>query len=154
MSALISPHLKPGSDAPSARGSNTITIDLDLSQLIEKVDTNVRQEIIILTADKARLCLRDTLQRMEHRKAWIAPAGILATLLVVFPTTTFQDFLNLSKDFWKAFLSIAALAAFAWLVVCLARIKNSLTVDDIVSLLGANSIVPQSPPPQQPPQTP
>ena len=92
-------------------GVNPITIDLGLNSLIQRVDTNVRQQIIITTADKARLCLYAALDRMEQRRAWMAPAGILATLVVIFPTTTFNNFLGLSKEYWRALFTFAAIWA-------------------------------------------
>src|SRR5215470_4681281 len=107
----------PGTGSPAP-----ITIDLTLNQLIQRVDTNVTQQIIVTTADKARLCLIESLHRMERRRAWIAPAGILVTLVVVFPTTTFQDFIGLSKEYWRAIFSVATVATFIWLVICLSRI--------------------------------
>src|SRR5271169_2942357 len=107
--------LDPGGRPPTA----PITIDLGLNQLIQRVDTNVTQQIIVTTADKAHLCLIQALHRMERRNAWIAPAGILATLIVVFPTTTFQDFIGLSKEYWKAIFSVATVGTMIWLVICL-----------------------------------
>lgn len=130
-------------------GARPITIDLGLNNLIQRVDTNVTQQIIITTADKARLCSMQTLERMEQRRAWIAPAGILATLVVVFPTTTFQDFLGLSKEYWRALFSVAAIGAAVWLIRSLLRIRASLTVDEIVGRLRTESLAinPQPRPP-------
>jgi hypothetical protein len=122
-------------------GVGPITIDLGLNSLIQRVDTNVTQQIIITTADKARLCLMQTLDRMEQRRAWIAPAGILATLIVVFPTTTFQDFLGFSKDYWRALFSLAAIGTTVWLIGALLRIGKSLTIDQIVDRLRNESLV-------------
>jgi len=129
-------------------GAGPITIDLGLNNLIQRVDTNVTQQIIVTTADKARLCLMQTVERMEQRKAWIAPAGILATLIVVFPTTTFQDFLGLSREYWRALFSLAAIGATIWLVHALLRIRTSLTIDQIVDRLRTESLAmtPQPPP--------
>lgn len=132
-----------GSRPPAA----PITIDLGLNQLIQRVDTNVTQQIIVTTADKAHLCLIQALHRMERRNAWIAPAGILATLVVVFPTTTFQDFLGLSKEYWKAIFSVATVATLIWLIVCLVRIQRSMTIEQIVERLRTDSL---AAPPQHP----
>jgi hypothetical protein len=73
--------------------------------MILRVDANLKQEIIVITADKGRLCLRDAVDNMERSRAWQTPAGIFATILVVFPVSTFQDFLGISKDTWKALSS-------------------------------------------------
>jgi hypothetical protein len=129
-------------------GANPITIDLGLNSLIQRVDTNVRQQIIITTADKARLCLMQALDRMEQRRAWMAPAGILATLVVIFPTTTFNDFLGLSKEYWRALFTIAAICTTVWLIRALLRIRVSLSVDDIVDRLRTESLALSSEEPQ------
>ena len=88
---------------------------------------------------------------MERRNAWIAPAGILATLIVVFPTTSFQDFLGLSKEYWIAIFSVAAITTLVWLVVCLLRIQRSLTIEQIVDRLRTDSLTVSSQPPKQAP---
>lgn len=123
--------LDPNLNSPT----DPVGINLGVNKLIERVDTNVTQQIIVTTADKARLCLIDALQRIERRNAWIAPAGVLATLIVVFPTTTFQDFLGLSREYWKALFSIITVATVIWLFVCLVRIRKSLTIEQIVDRL-------------------
>src|SRR5258708_39515755 len=74
-------------EKPATTPSEPIKLGFNLNQMIQRVDHNVTQEIIVTTADKARLCLIEALGRLERRDAWIAPAGILATLAVAFPTT-------------------------------------------------------------------
>lgn len=121
-------------------GANPISIDFNLNSLIQRVDTNVRQQIIITTADKARLCLMQALARIEQRKSWIAPAGILATLAAVFPTTTFNDFLGLPKDYWRAVFTITFVLTVIWLVRALLKIRASLSIDEIVDQLRTESL--------------
>src|ERR1022692_5302643 len=60
---------------------------------ITSIDANLKQEIFITTVDKARNSLKEALANVEQRNAWAAPAGILATIVVVFPTAAFQDFI-------------------------------------------------------------
>ena len=55
---------------------------IDVDQLVGRFDRNIAQEIFVTTADKARLCLIDAFQRLERQDAWIAPAGILATVFL------------------------------------------------------------------------
>ncbi|HLK67636.1 MAG TPA: hypothetical protein VKU19_29580 [Bryobacteraceae bacterium] len=115
-------------------------VTLNLGQLINRVDTNVNQDIIVTTADKAKLCLIDALDRLERRRSWIAPAGIVATLFIVFPTTTFHDFIGLSKEYWKAMFSLVTLGSLFWLIWTLFRLRSSLSVDQVVENLRASSI--------------
>jgi hypothetical protein len=110
-----------------------------------KVYSNLGQEIIITTEDKIRLCLMKHLSQMEKRNAWIAPLGILLTIAIVFPTTTFRDFFFLTADTWKAIFVISGLISAAWLIRTLweARVSSSLT--DVVINIKASGIMPTPP---------
>jgi hypothetical protein len=110
---------------------------------ITSIDANLKQEIFITTVDKARNCLKETLANVEQRNAWAAPAGILATIVVVFPTANFQDFV-VSKDTWRAMFLIAALLSAVWLARCLwARWKaGPLSVDDVIQELRQGGSTP------------
>jgi hypothetical protein len=112
---------------------------------ITSIDANLKQEIFITTVDKARNCLKEALANVEQRNAWAAPAGILATIVVVFPTATFQDFI-ISKDTWRAMFIIAAMLSAVWLVRCLwAKWKTEpQSVDDIIQELRKGSSVPSA----------
>jgi hypothetical protein len=124
-------------EEPRQPAPEPVTIDPALTGMILRVDANLKQEIIVITADKARLCLRDAVDNMERSKAWQTPAGILITILVVFPVSTFQDFLGISKDTWKALFVFAALFFVGWLIRCLLKIRRSPTVEQIVNRLRA-----------------
>jgi len=87
--------------------------------------------------------LKEALASVEQRNAWAAPAGILATIVGVFPTATFRDFI-VSKDTWRAMFIIVALLSSAWLVHCLWaewRTKPQ-SVDDIINELRKGSAIP------------
>jgi len=109
-----------------------------------KVYSNLGQEIIISTEDKIRLCLIEHLSRMEKRKAWVTPLGILLTILIVFPTTTFRDFIFLSADSWKAIFVLGCLLSAVWLIKSLweGRVSSSLT--DVVKSIKASGIMPNT----------
>jgi hypothetical protein len=124
------------SNRPSRRPApRPVTVDPALNSMISRVDVNLQQEIFTTTSDKASLCLRDTVENLERNKAWQTPAGILVTILVVFPVSTFQDFLGISKDTWKALFIAAALFLLAWLIRSLLKFKKSPTVEQIINRL-------------------
>jgi hypothetical protein len=112
---------------------------------ITSIDANLKQEIFITTVDKARNCLKEALANVERRNAWAAPAGILATIVVIFPTAMFQDFV-ISKDTWRAIFIIAALLSAIWLVRCLwANWRTEpQSVDDIIQELRKGSAIPSA----------
>jgi hypothetical protein len=109
-------------------------------QNTSKVYSNLGQEIIITTEDKIRLCLIEHLSRMEKRNAWIAPLGILLTIIIVLPTTTFREFLFLSADTWKAIFVMGGLIAVAWLIRTLWEAKASSSLTDVVRNIKATGI--------------
>lgn len=72
------------------------------------------------------------------------PAGILATLIIVFPTADFREFLGMQKDFLQAFFSLAAIATTVWLILAPVKIRKSLTIDEIVDRLRTSSLPPET----------
>lgn len=99
---------------------------------------NLSHNVLILSEDKARLLLLAHLSRMASREAWLAPAGILATVLATFATTTFRDFV-LDAATWRALFIFAALSSGAWLAWRLWTQRSSPTLDDLVGALKAAS---------------
>jgi hypothetical protein len=122
-------------EEPRPPAPEPVTIDPALNRMIQRVDSNLKQEVIVITADKARLCLHAAINNTERSKAWQTPAGILVTILVVFPVSTFQDFLGVSKDTWKALFIFSALFFLVWFIRCLLKIRKSPTVEQIVNQL-------------------
>jgi hypothetical protein len=106
---------------------------------VTAVHGSLNQEVVITTVDKLRLALRDHMDRVERTKSWIAPLGLFAALLVVFPTTDFKPFGGLSADVWKAIFVIGTFAATLWLCVSLWRAFTSMSVDDVVEIIKKSS---------------
>jgi len=95
---------------------------------------DLSQEIIKTTSDRLSLILHLHLQSIQRKREWFAPAGILATLLVVFPTTTFKDRI-LPWQTWQAmFVSTTALVV-AWLGRALFRALKSKSVNDLLEII-------------------
>ncbi|HYN86893.1 MAG TPA: hypothetical protein VER55_00115 [Ardenticatenaceae bacterium] len=100
--------------------------------LVASVHINVGQDLIYITEDKVRLRLEEHLEVMERRSAWMVPAGIFVTLLVIFPTATFHDWI-LSKEVWEAAFLIGVVLSGAWLLAALRHIRTSSSVDTIIA---------------------
>ena len=97
-----------------------------------KLYLNVAQGVIVITEDKVRLCLLKHLSQLEARRGWIAPAGILLTIITTFATTTFRDFM-LNSDTWKAIFIIAGLLVAAWLIKAIIVALRSPSIEDVVA---------------------
>lgn len=106
-------------------------------QLIQNTSfhVNLAQDAIIITEDKVRLCLMKHLEGLEQRRQWIAPAGILATLMATFPTTTFNDFVGLKAATWQAVFFLAAVITGGWLVRAVIKSARAPTLDDVVAVM-------------------
>jgi hypothetical protein len=98
------------------------------------VYVNLGQGIILTNEDKIRICLMEHLGRMEGKRAWFVPLGIFLTILVVFPTTTFHDFL-VSGDTWRAVFILCGGISFIWLIIAVIRSRVSSSLEDVVDAI-------------------
>ena len=122
------------------RTRNLIGAASQVMQDTSIVYSNVSQEIIITTDDKIRLCLIDHLSKMEKKNGWVAPLGILLTIGIVFPTTTFREFLFLNPDVWKAIFVIGGILSFIWLIRAFIQSRQSTSLTDVVLKIKASGI--------------
>ena len=120
-------------ETPGLPQSRIVT-DVLAEQIVQETTAhiNLSQDTIIITEDKMRLCLMTHLQKAERRYAWLGPAGILATLLATFATTTFHDY-YLPAAVWSAIFIVAAILTAGWLIKSLWQARGAATVDDLVS---------------------
>ena len=103
-------------------------------QVIQKtshIHFNLEQHFILTTEDKLRLCLMGYLGRVERKKGWIAPLGILVTIVVTCVTAQFQEF-YLSAAEWKAVFIVAGFLAGGWLVKAIFVAFVSTSLDGVV----------------------
>ena len=99
---------------------------------VQEVHSNIDQEVVEITTDKLKLILTQYVQLLGSNKEWQAPLGIFITILVVFCTSTFQDFLTVKAHVWNALFILLAGGSFIWLIKSLVQIKKSMTVDDLM----------------------
>lgn len=101
---------------------------------IKKLNINVSQEVIVTTEDKIVLCLHEYLENIDKRRSWIAPFGILLTILMTLATTTFRS-IFFPAETWQAIFVIAAVLSGVWLAVSLYQSPKAMSVQDIVKKL-------------------
>jgi hypothetical protein len=114
--------------------SSKIVTDALASQIVQNttLHLNLSQDAIVITEDKVRLCLMEHLAKLEARKDWIAPAGILVTLIATFASTTFKNFI-LEAAVWEALFILLTVFDIGWLFVCVKRARNAPRIEDVVS---------------------
>lgn len=111
-------------------GGHLLTESVDVKQ----VHSNLSQEVVKITVDKLRLILNSYLENMERKREWMAPIGILATLVAVFATTNFKDFW-LSAKSWEAFFLWGTLFTIIWLILSIKRALKAKSVDDVIEVI-------------------
>lgn len=110
------------------------------NQLVEvsTVNFNLSQEIIVTTKDKVENVLLRHLERMESRRCWIAPLGVLITILFTLITSTFKDY-GLSADTWRAIFIVVGGLSFVWFLWSIREAMKSEKIEDIVEELRQDS---------------
>jgi hypothetical protein len=101
---------------------------------VTSVHDNVAQEVVRITVDRLKLVLSQHLEDLEARRQWIAPLGIVLTLLITFATTTFKEFVFPAAT-WEAFFMMATLLCSVWFVRTAYRSWRAGSVDDVVERL-------------------
>lgn len=101
---------------------------------VSKVHLNVSEELIVTTEDKVRLSLAKHLGRMEKKREWLTPLGILVSVILTFVTSTFKDF-GLEAATWKAVMIIWGIFALGWLIYSVKHALQSAKIEDIVDKL-------------------
>lgn len=78
--------------------------------------TNVKQEVILTTADKLRLVLHDTHKHLSAKRDWVTAGGLLVSFLTTLCTSDFRDAYGLKKSSWEAIFVVASILSGLWLI--------------------------------------
>lgn len=89
------------------------------------ISVNVGQEFIATTVDKLELCLIRHQHALQLRDRWVAPAGILATVLPAVLGADFTTLLGIEGAMWQALYTVAAVASAIWLLAALVNLARS-----------------------------
>src|ERR1019366_2704997 len=86
--------------------------------------SNLNKTEIRVTEDKVRIVLMEHFGSVENKKAWIAPAGILITIVATFSTADFKVAIGMDKAAWQAIFFLVGVISFLWLLyTCFPAIK-------------------------------
>jgi hypothetical protein len=94
-----------------------------------RVHLNVGQDVIVVTEDRLRLCLRDHLDALATRRTWLTPLSLVITIGVVLVSSSFKDFL-FSASTWEAVFIIGLAVCGLWLIVsCIKALRTRVNLD-------------------------
>ena len=100
-----------------------------------KIYKNVSQNIIHVTEDKTRLYLLEYRNALKAQNDWMAPAGILITLIATLIVSDFKPFLSLEPGVWKALFIFISLASLYLLVCAIFKARTVRDKSDIESII-------------------
>jgi uncharacterized membrane protein len=105
------------------------------------LNINLAPEYYLLSEDRIRLSLRDHIARLENNKRWHTPLGIFLTILIIFPTTDFKDYISISADGWNTIFTIVLILSLIWLAISLYRaLRFRTSIDEVINDLKRNAI--------------
>ncbi len=99
---------------------------------VGSVHTNNEQTLINITEDKLRLALLEHLSKLESKRRWHVPLGVLLALIPAVLTSEFKDVASVDKATWKAFFMFTSLGAGIWLISTVRWAFASATLDDLI----------------------
>lgn len=98
---------------------------------ITQVHGDLSQQVIQITVDKLTLILHRHASRLASQRDWLAPAGVVITIVATLVTTTFKDWL-LSAATWNALFVLVGVIAGVRLVRSLWSLRTAPTVETLV----------------------
>jgi len=107
---------------------------------VSEIHLNVQQALLITTEDRVRLHLSSHLKNVEKKRSWIAPLGVLLTIIVTLVTARFKEDSPLfSPSTWEAIFVMTGLLSFGWLIYSLWQAWQSESMDDLIERLKRES---------------
>jgi hypothetical protein len=98
-----------------------------------------KDQFINIQISTLKLMLLTLLKKLESRKDWVAPLGILISLLLSLAASEFKNFAGLSGENWQGIVITLSAFSFIWLAYSLYQAYNSITIDDFIDQLNDSS---------------
>lgn len=116
---------------------SSINIESLASKLIDDLELPAifSPDTILTTEPFLKSCLFKNLKKMERKRDWIAPLGILYTLILALTTSRFREDLGFSPKTLFIIFTIAAVGMLFWFIWCIKNALGSKEVEDIIKEL-------------------
>jgi hypothetical protein len=112
--------------------NDTTSSVINLGQITaNEVSINTDTGVIVITEDKLKLALLERKAMLVGRDSWIAPLGILISILLTILTTDFHKFL-LTAPVWEAIFYIALLLTTGWFIYALKTRPKDKSISDFI----------------------
>lgn len=113
---------------------------------VGKTYLNTLQEVIVITKDRAELCLMRHMGKLDRRRGWIAPLTLFVPVLAALLTTDFRASFGLDASTWRALFIVVAVSSAAWLVVAgWQAFRSKVTIADLLAEFAKEPVAPTTP---------
>ena len=97
--------------------------------------THNAPRVVSFGYDTLRLTLFQFVDKATKARDWVAPLGVLATIVVTVVVSDFQDRFGISASAWRAVVVMTAVVTTVWLAVALVNWFRAPTVEDLLAQL-------------------
>jgi hypothetical protein len=122
----------------SQNNENQQGLSIDFGDELSKnltIHKNVKQEIIITTADKIKLVLINTREILTAQRDWWTPFGLLISFITTLCTADFKDAFGLTKEFWHAIFALLTLGSAIWLLKSFYKLYKNWGEDNLDNII-------------------
>lgn len=92
------------------------------SKFVDKIRSNIKSDLIEITADKLENILLKHLDKLNIKRAWVPPLSLFLTALLATLTATFSNKFGIDGTVWQAVFVLLAITALGWLLFALFRL--------------------------------
>lgn len=120
------------------------TINLNLgNEILEgtEVSTNVKQQIIVVPKDRAKLILKEYEEQQKGKVDWVSPIALVITILATLLTADFEDkVFGLDKGIWQGLFIWLLIISVSWCIyrIYIAATQKCKLADEVVEELRDN----------------
>ena len=121
-----------------AQNENNEGLSIDFGSELSKnltIHKNVKQEIIVTTADKIKLVLITAKEVLTAQRDWWTPFGLLISFVTTLCTADFKVAFGVSKEFWHAIFVILTISSSIWLVRCFYKLYKNWGQDNLDNII-------------------
>ncbi len=107
-------------------------------KFVSKKRSNTKSDLIEITEDKLENILLKNLKFLNLKHSWINPLTIFVAFLLAKLTSTFNDFIGITKYTWDSIFTICVVLSFVWLIITLFRIKiywDKASIESIIKII-------------------
>lgn len=108
------------------------------SRFVDKIRSNVKSDLIEITADKLENILLKHLDNLGIRRAWATPLSVFLTALLATLSATFSKKLGIDGPIWEAGFLLLTIAMLCCLVYTLYRLwthRKTFSLDYLIDLI-------------------